>query len=265
MRAVHARRLQSHSLSWSKHTHGERFVKRTGSKNWHLRSAASQGACLAEALGCSASRETLLRLLRSKLLPPFPTPRVLGIDEWAWRKGRTYGTILVDLDRHCPVDLLPDCSVASVEAWRHPLIPASKLSAEIAQNCLRKPLQGGLLKRFRWPTVGTFCKNLTEAVEEVLKQHRSVLRHLGDEDPDTSTTEGQVSPLAPQAIRPLPSRHAEQGQYEKRKARSECYEQVLALHQQGLTLAWGNRGSCRGQSKDRVAISSRSQFPRTQT
>jgi transposase len=42
--------------------------------------------------------------------------RSLGIDDWAWRKGQSYGTILVDLDKHRVVDLLPDRSIESVQA-----------------------------------------------------------------------------------------------------------------------------------------------------
>lgn len=205
------------------------------------------GACFAEAFGCSASRETLFRLLRGKLLPPFPTSRVLGRDEWAWRKGRTSGTLLVDLERHCPVALLPDRSVASVEAWlkAHPgfHMVSPDRSAWFAEALPRGAPQAVQVAD-RWHRL----KNLTEAGEEVLTQHRSVLRHLGEEDPTASTTTGPVSPLAPQAMRPLPSRHVEHRQYEMRKARSERSEQVLALQQQGLT---------RGTIAARVGVSRR--------
>ena len=66
------------------------------------------GAALAERLGVPASRNTLLRLLRALVETAAPTPRVLGVDDWSRRKGRTYATILVDLERRRPVDLLPD-------------------------------------------------------------------------------------------------------------------------------------------------------------
>ena len=41
----------------------------------------------------------------------------MGIDDWAKRKGHTYGTIIVDLDRHCPVDVLPERTAETVAAW----------------------------------------------------------------------------------------------------------------------------------------------------
>jgi transposase len=50
-------------------------------------------------------------------LPIQPTPRVLSMDDFAFRRGRTYGSILVDLELHQAVDLLPDQSGSSFAEW----------------------------------------------------------------------------------------------------------------------------------------------------
>ena len=75
------------------------------------------GAKLAHRLAMLASADTVLRLIRHLPLPEKAAPRVVGVDDWALRKGRTYGTIVADLERRCVADLLPDRTAATVAAW----------------------------------------------------------------------------------------------------------------------------------------------------
>ncbi|HEX5324985.1 MAG TPA: transposase family protein, partial [Capsulimonadaceae bacterium] len=77
---------------------------------------------IAEALGLVISADTILRQARRLDPKEQLTPRVLGVDDWAFKKGTTYGTILVDLERRVVVDLLADRSAESLAQWlrQHP-------------------------------------------------------------------------------------------------------------------------------------------------
>ncbi len=87
-----------------------------------LTAGAEAGARLLKPLAMPTSTDTLLRLMHRTPLPPLTSPRVLGVDDWAWSKGRTYGSLLVDLEAHRVVDVLPDRSAPTLISWlrRHP-------------------------------------------------------------------------------------------------------------------------------------------------
>jgi transposase len=147
------------------------------------------GARLLRALGLAGSPDTLLRTLRHALAPARATPRVLSVDDWGIRRGQRYGTILVDLERHCPVDLLPDRSAEMFARWlqEHPGVEI--ISRDRGVPMPREPATARP-RRSRWPTAGHLLKNLGDALEQFLRRERVQVplppcpRGVGDPDQD---------------------------------------------------------------------------------
>ncbi len=101
---------------------------RGGSLNLFIFSAGTGGRLgerLMKRLGMPVSDDTILRQLKKHVAAQGPpmSVRVAGVDDWSWRKGFTYGTIVVDLERREVVDVLPDHSAAGTGEWFSCLVP----------------------------------------------------------------------------------------------------------------------------------------------
>ncbi len=117
------------------------------------------GARLAEELGILAARDTLLRRIKGAPLPEVGKVRVLGVDDFAFKKGSTYGTILVDLELHKVVDLLPERSQESLVGWfeRHPGVEVEVATRDRSNIYREGDWPRARPARRTWPTAGTFC------------------------------------------------------------------------------------------------------------
>src|SRR5215216_4586195 len=136
------------------------------------------GARLALELGIVAARDALLRRIKAAPLPEVGKVRVLGVDDFAFKKGSTYGTILVNLEEHKVVDLLPERSQESLVAWfrSHPVAAGVEVAARDRSNIYREGLAKGAPEATHVVDRWHFLHNLTLTLEEYLLQKRPVLR-----------------------------------------------------------------------------------------
>lgn len=183
------------------------------------------GARVLVALSMGASPDTVLRMIRRAILPERETPRVLRVDDFAFRKGQRYGTILVDLERRCRVDVLPDRTAETLRHWlaEHPgveVISRDRAGAYADGARQGAPQAEQVADRFH------LLRNLGEALERVALRDRAALQE--DEGAEEKAAVGHPEPDG-SARTP-----AEQEQDERRAKRLERYQAVMALRAQGM-------------------------------
>lgn len=196
------------------------------------------GARLAARLAMPISPDTLLRRVRRAVLPQHAHVRVLGVDDWAFRKGHRYGTILCDLEQRRPIDLLPERSADALCDWlkEHPEVEI--ISRDRADDYIRGATAGApqaVQVADRWHLL----RNLRDALKGTADRHHSAIQAaVGEivanpqgEQPSPSSTD---SVLKPTPAIPLPPQEVEQPSASITR-REALYEQVLELHRQGLS------------------------------
>ncbi|MBB6017158.1 transposase [Deinococcus radiopugnans ATCC 19172] len=202
-----------------------------------LRVGGEGGHRLLQLLGEVTSADTLLRLLRRLPLPSFTTPRVLGVDDFCFRRRKTYGTILIDLERHQVVDLLPDREAATLAQWLQDHPGVEVISRDRSGDYARGAASGApdaqqIADRFH------LFGNIREAVETWLRHHRDQLRESPNPVP-TSLVSLPERPLARPAAQPR--RTTTRGRLRivvaRRAERAQRYEQVARLFAAGHTFS----------------------------
>jgi transposase len=209
------------------------------------------GHRLAEHLAMPTSADTLLRRVKDSPDEPAPPPRYIGIDDWAFRKGQRYGTVVVDLERGRVIDLLPDREAATIEKWlrEHPgvAVITRDRAAAYAQGANAGAPQA-LQVADRWHLL----KNLREALERLLGRLDTAVADALQPPPvaggptagrsETAPTTPEPEPQAvileptPPPI-PEPATSARQvARQTRRQQRAARHVEVRALREQGLSL-----------------------------
>lgn len=203
------------------------------------------GARLAKELGLVASPDTLLRRVRRTPLPEVDEVRVLGVDDWARRKGFAYGTILVDLERRKPIELLPDRQASTLADWlrAHPGIEfiARDRAGSYADGA-REGAPRAVQVADRWHLLN----NLSEAVQRFMDRHQHLVRQAAK-----NVAEMQLIDywLYKGSAAMLSSRD-EGEKLARRQKRYACYLEVIGLHHRGVS----ERGIARALSINRATV-----------
>ena len=184
------------------------------------------GERLTALLGYGFGADTLLGMMRKNEQTQYQVPRVLGVDDWSFCKGKTFGTILVDLEQNRVIDLLPDRTATTFSAWlkAHPGVEVvSRDCSSDYALAVKEAVPEAVQVADRWH----LFKNLSDVLEGWLGRHRA---HL---------TEEVTLDLADEAVKIAATWQLTPTQAEARKAsrtkRVAQFEQATQMREQGFS------------------------------
>ena len=192
--------------------------------------SAEAASRLLKQLKMPSSPDTLLRIIRRSPEIDKEKARVIGVDDWAFLKGQTYGTILVNLETHEVMELLDERSADSFAAWLEENPGVEIISRDRGKEYIKGATEGApdaIQVADRWHLL----KNLREALQRFLEKKKSFLQKAAKAEKVLQEKKKvEEAPIAKE--NPLPPKEEQNSSYERRKAR---FEAVKELDQKGVS------------------------------
>ncbi len=202
------------------------------------------GAKVTELLAIKVSRQTLIRRILKAPPSEVVAPRVIGIDDFALRRGQVYGTLMIDLERRKALDMIPSREAADVAEWlkKYPKVEVvSRDRSPIYANAVNQALPNAeqIADRFH------IIKNIFEVLEKILHRERKTINLVSEEIRQTCNriSRKNRSLLNENGLKKLEKTNSkcEQDaaikQSEARKRRVERYETVKKLRGEGVSIS----------------------------
>ena len=215
-----------------------------------LECGGEPGRRLCGELGIQTSGDTILRRLRAAPPRQGHAGRVIGVDDFAFRRGQDYGTIVVDHESGDVIDLLPDRTSASLEAWLATRPSAPMVVTRDRSGVYAKAITAAAPEAVQVADRWHLLANCREALVRVLDRHHSPIteamsaaqsqRSAADTVPNAAPVAAAPLPMALLVVPLLPPVHvplslSPQQSVDRRAKRLARYELVLELNRQGLS------------------------------
>ncbi len=181
--------------------HGQRTMRLTTTlQALAFELSAEAGARVSRHFNMAVSGDTLRRIVRQTELAPIGPVRVVGVDDWAFKKGDRYGTLVVDLEQHQPLDLLPDRTATTLATWLKARPSIAVVSRDRSGEYTAGITQGAP-QAIQVADRGHLLRNLGDAVQRVLARHPKALWAAAQQ----ATVQPSVAAPAPPEPEQLPT------------------------------------------------------------